>query len=258
MIDSHCHLDFKQYEGKREEVVAQAIGSGVHTIVNIGTDLKSSVFSVDLAQKYGSVRAAVGVHPHDASTVNRELLDRLRDLAADHNVVAIGEIGLDFYRDRSPRDAQRRAFQEQLELAVELKRPVIIHTREAFDETVEIIKNYASKLKGGVFHCFPGDVQQAQLVIDLGFMVSFGGVITFPKAIMADVAARVPIESVILETDSPFLTPVPYRGKTNYPAYVRFVYEKFAQLRNMSVEQAEKQIDRNCQKLFGLVETFGD
>ncbi len=258
MIDSHCHLDFKQFDGKRSEVIEEALTVGIGTIINIGTDLKSSKFSVELAHKHNSVHAAVGVHPHDASTVNDDLLTEIRELAGDSKVIAIGEIGLDYYRNRSPRDIQRSAFRAQLELAVECDLPIVIHTRESFDDTLDIVREFTSSLKGGVFHCFPGDSEQARMVIDLGFNVSFGGVITFPKAGMAQVASELPLKSIILETDAPFLTPVPHRGETNYPAYVRYVYQKLAELRNLSVEEVEKQVDRNCQKLFGLVETFGD
>ena len=173
-------------------------------------------------------------------------------------MVAIGEIGLDFYRDLSPRDTQKKVFRKLLELAVDLKMPIVIHTRDSFRETREIVKEYASSLVGGVFHCFPGSTNEAKEVIDMGFVISVGGVITFKNASMAKTAAETPLDKIMLETDAPFLAPMPYRGKTNQPAYVRFVRDKLAELKGTSPLDVEKTTDRTTQKLFGLVETFGD
>lgn len=257
MIDSHCHLDFKQYDGLRDEVVREANDVGVHTIVNIGVDLPTSKASIELAERYECVYATVGVHPHDAKTLDAQTLTELRRLAAHKKVVAIGEIGLDFYRDLSPRDIQAKAFREQLELAVELKLPIVIHTRNSFDETMRIVDDHAVDLRGGVFHCFPGDVRSARRLFDLGFLVGLGGVTTFPKSRMAEVAAQVPLDKIILETDAPFIAPVPLRGKTNRPAYVRYVRDKIAELRGITPEEVETTTDRTCRKFYGLAETFG-
>lgn len=257
MIDSHCHLDFKDFNGHREEAIENALDSGVHTIINISCDPESARRTVELADKYDCIYGAVGVHPHDAAKYNDEVERLLRDLSGHEKVKAIGEIGLDFYRDLSPRDVQRRVFRKQLELAVELKLPVVIHTRESFRDTLDIVREYIPDLKGGVFHCFQGTVAEANEVIDLGFHVSVGGIITFPKAKMARVAAEVPLDKIMLETDAPYLTPVPYRGKRNQPAYVKYVAEKMADLRQMPYSEIEKITDRTTQKFFGLVETFG-
>ncbi len=257
MIDTHCHLDFDVYNNRRDEIVAEANAAGVHTIINIGVDRDSSVHSVKLAETYNCVYAAVGVHPHDAKTLNGEAAREIRELAQRKRVVAIGEIGLDFYRDLSPRDIQRKAFRCQLELAVELSLPTVIHTRQSFRETVDMVREHASDLAGSVFHCFPGSVEDAYEVIALGFVISVGGVITFKDAKMARVAAEVPLDKIILETDAPYLAPAPYRGKENRPAYVKFVYEKLAELRGIGVKDVEKTVDRTAQKLFGLAETFG-
>ncbi|MEW5995322.1 MAG: TatD family hydrolase [Candidatus Zixiibacteriota bacterium] len=258
MIDTHCHLDFKNYNGRREQLIAEAQAAGVHTIINIGVDPESSKRSVELAQTHDSVYATVGIHPHDAKKLGVSTLEELRRLAQRPKVVAIGEIGLDFYRTLSPRDVQRRAFRKQLELAIELRLPVVIHTRESLRETIDTVKEYAGRLAGGVFHCFPGDSGDASEVFPLGFVISVGGVITFKGSRMSQVAAEVPLEKLILETDSPYLTPVPYRGKENQPAYVRFVYKKLAELRRAPVAEVEKTVDRTAQKVFHLVETFGD
>ncbi len=203
------------------------------------------------------VYATVGIHPHDATECDQAALDRLRFLAKQTKVVAIGEIGLDYYRDMSPRPVQKQAFAQQLDLAVELNMPVVIHTREAFDDTLEIIRPYAKKLPGGVFHCFPGTAEDAAKVFDIGFIISVGGVITFPKSSMAQMVTQVPLDRVILETDSPYLTPVPHRGKTNTPAYVSYVAEMLASLRGISRSEVIKVTDRTCRKLYRLEETFG-
>jgi TatD DNase family protein len=258
MIDSHCHIDFEAFDKNRDEVIADAAKAGVHTLINIGADLLSSQRSAELAKTHDNIFAAVGVHPHDARSADQACLDQIRRLAGGTRVVAIGEIGLDYYRDLSPREVQRQAFDQQLQLAVQLKLPIVIHTREAFEETFEIVKQYAFDLPGGVFHCFPGNTSEAERVIELGFVLGIGGVVTYKNSSMATVAAQVPLDKIILETDAPYLTPVPHRGKTNYPAYVRLVCDKVAELRGISAAEVEKITDRTVQKLLGLVEVFGD
>lgn len=257
MIDSHCHLDFRQFNGIRDEVVREAIAAGVHTIVNIGTDLETSRKSIELAERYDSVYATVGVHPHDAKTLSNDTLRELTQLTQHPKVVAVGEIGLDYYRNLSPRDIQKNAFEQQLELAVDKSMPIVIHTRESFEDTYNIVKRYAFDLPGGVFHCFPGTADDARRVFDLGFLVSVGGVITFKNSGMSRMVAEVPLESVLLETDAPFLTPEPHRGKTNRPAYVRHVCDKLAELHDTTSSEVESITDRTCRKFYRLVDTFG-
>lgn len=257
MIDSHCHIDFKDFNANRAEIISAAVEAGVHTLINIGADLITSQRSVQLAREHEMIYAAVGVHPHDAKTLDNACLEQIRQLAGDEKVVAIGEIGLDYYRDLSPRNVQKKAFHKQMQLAVELNLPVVIHTREAFEDTFLIVSEYSDMLPGGVFHCFPGDVDDAYRVIDLGFVLGIGGYVTYKNKPMAHVAAEVPLDKIILETDAPYLAPVPYRGKTNQPAYVRFVCDKVAELRGVSSQEIEKITDRTCQKQFRLVETFG-
>ncbi len=258
MIDSHCHLYFDKFDKIRDELVNESRAAGVHTIVNIGIDIKSSLQAISLTEQYDGLYATAGIHPHDAQNVDRDYISKLKDICSHKKVVALGEIGLDFYRDISPRNAQEKVFKEQLKLASDLNMPIVLHTRESFDKTFEIIKEYASSLNGGIFHCFPGDIKQAMAVIELGFHISVGGVITFNNSSMADVAGEVPLKWLLLETDAPFLTPVPFRGKMNKSEYVKFVYEKLAELRNESFTEIEKQIDRNGQKLFKLVDVFGE
>jgi len=261
MIDSHCHLYFDSFDNNRKGLIAAAADSGVHTIINIGVDLASSHKALELAQDHDGLFATVGVHPHDARTMTDEVYGKLSALADHSKVVAIGEIGLDYYRDLSPRPLQKKVLARQLELAVEKKLPVVIHTRESFEDSMEIISDYAADLPGGVFHCFPGNVDDAYRVFELGFIISVGGIITFGKnknTVMADVAAEVELDKLILETDAPFLAPAPYRGKQNQPEYVKYVYRKLAELKEIELDQVEKTVDRTCQKLFGLVELFGD
>jgi len=257
MIDSHCHLDFPDFDMDRDEVVRAAREAGVHTIVNIGVDLRTSQRSLELAEQYGCVYATVGVHPHDARSLDNATLDMFREMARRPKVVAVGEIGLDFYRDLSPRDVQRRAFRRQLDLAVELRKPIVIHTREAFRETVDIVKEYSGRLAGGVFHCFPGDVDEAHEVIGLGFVIGVGGVSTYRNSRLAAVAAAVPLDRIMLETDAPYLTPAPNRGKRNEPACVALVCRRVAELRGVTPAEVERATDLATRKLFGLVEMFG-
>jgi len=256
MIDSHCHLYIDASPQKQDEIVKSAVESGVDTIICIGIDAKSSRQSVELADKYQSVYATVGLHPHDAKKYNDTLIMELQRLAGHKKVVAIGECGLDYYRNLSPKDMQIKAFQAQLELAAEINKPVVIHTRESLEDAIATVSDFKSKLVGGVFHCFPGNAADAERIFDLGFHVSFGGVITFKNSEMSKVAGFVDLDRVILETDAPYLTPEPFRGKPNCPAYVRYVYEKLAELRAVSFQKIERTIDRNCRKLFRLVETF--
>ena len=258
MIDSHCHLNYIDKCGTPEELVRQAYDSGVFKIINIGADLKSSYESVALAEKFENIYATVGIHPHDARIVNSKVLRDIKELAQKPKVVAIGEIGLDYYRDLSPRPVQRKEFINQLKLAVELNKPVVVHSRDSLNDTLEILSDFTSSLKGGVLHCFQGDPDDAYRVIDMGFIVSVGGMVTFKNAQMADVAKEIPLDKIILETDAPYLTPVPLRGKTNRPEYVKFVYEKVAELKQIQLSEVVKIVDRTCNKFYGLLETFGD
>jgi len=257
MIDSHCHLDFKDFDHNRIDIIETAVSAGIHTLINIGADLESSKRTAKLTEEHDCIYGTVGIHPHDAKTYNKNVENEIYRLLKKKRIIGIGEIGLDFYRDLSPRDIQKDVFRKQLEIAVEKNLPVVIHTRDSFEESVEIIKDYASDLPGGVFHCFPSTVDDAYKVINLGFHVGIGGIVTFPKAKMSEVAEAIPLEHILIETDCPYLAPVPFRGKQNQPAYVKYVAEKIAELKNINVAEVEKITDRNCQKLFRLVETFG-
>lgn len=253
LIDTHTHLDFPQFDGDRERVIERAAAAGVKAIVDIGTDLASSQAAVALAEAYPQIYAAVGVHPHDAKTVTGKLLEELRALALHSKVVAIGEIGLDFYRDLSPRDKQRQAFQQQLALASEIGKPVIIHDRDAHTEVMAILHRWAEggNQPSGVLHCFSGDLAMAQEAIELGFYISIAGPVTFKNARrLRELVRQLPLEKLLVETDCPYLTPRPHRGKRNEPAYVKLVAQEVARIKGMSLEEIAHNTSNNAQALF--------
>jgi TatD DNase family protein len=255
LIDTHTHLDFPQFDGDRERVIERAATAGVEAIVNAGAGLASSQAAVALAEAHPQIYAAVGVHPHDAKTVTGKTLEELRVLALHPKVVAIGEIGLDFYRDLSPRDQQRQAFQQQLALASELQKPVIIHDREAHKEIMTTLRQWAkgSPEPAGVLHCFSGDLAMAQEAIELGFYISIAGPVTFRNARrLRELVRQLPLTKLLIETDCPYLTPHPHRGKRNEPAYVKLVAQEIARARETSVEEVARITSDNAQALFAL------
>jgi len=252
LIDSHAHLDFSQFDDDREAVVQRARAAGLSAIINVGTDLDSSERSVELAARYPMVSASVGIHPHDARTLSPDALKRLAGLAAGEKVVAIGEIGLDFYRDLSPRDLQQDAFRRQIRLAVELDMPLIIHDRDAHEETLRILRDEEAHRVGGVLHCFSGDLDMAWEGIAMGFTIAFGGSITYGGKKKQEIAHRLPLDRILIETDCPFLTPVPHRGRRNEPAYVRHVADRLARLREVEFEEVAQVTSENARRLFGL------
>jgi len=258
LIDSHCHLDFPDFDPDREEVLARARAAGVDTLINPGADLPSSQRAVALAEKQPGVYAAVGIHPHDASSLDERGLARLRRLAAHPKVVAIGEIGLDYYRDLSPRDQQRTAFNAQLELAAELNLPVIVHQREAAEDVLAILRAWAGRLTaGGVLHAFSAShFAMAREALSMGFYIGIGGPITFANAgRLRETVPKLPLERLLLETDAPYLTPHPYRGQRNEPAYLTLVARRLAELHSVPVETLADQVSDNTRRLFRLPET---
>lgn len=256
MIDTHCHIDFPDFDHDRDEVIVQAVEFGVDRLIDIGADIKSSRRAFALANSYENIFCTVGVHPHDSKTLNSKFITEMETMAAHPKVVGIGEIGLDYYRDLSPRDVQKKAFITQLDLAVSLDLPVVIHVREAMNDALKIVANYAGRLSG-VFHCFPGTVEEAKKVADLGFHISVNGVMTYKNSKMQDLGREANLNMMLIETDCPYLTPIPHRGKRNVPAYTRLVATKLAELRGMSLAEIDKITTRNAEKLFRLVEMFG-
>jgi TatD DNase family protein len=258
LVDTHAHLDFHQFDADRQAVIERAEAAGVAVIVNVGTDLVSSGRAVSLAEQNEGIFAAVGIHPHDAKRLNGSALAELRNLARYPRVVAVGEIGLDFYRNLSPQDVQRRAFQAQLAWAAKLGKPVIIHDREAHDEVMELLADWAAGLGGsplagrlGVLHTFSGDLSMAERAIDLGFFISVSGPVTYKNAHrLSEIVRSLPLDRLLVETDCPYLTPHPHRGKRNEPAHVGLVAEKVAALRGMAFDELAEATTANAQRLF--------
>ena len=252
LVDSHAHVQVHQFAHDREAVIAAAFAAGVGQIVVPGVDLESSREAVALASAYlGRLVAGVGTHPHDATTLTEEALAAQRALAGSPGVVAIGEIGLDYYRNLSPREVQQEALARQLHLARELDLPVILHSRDSHDDLVALVRSAPGSR--GVFHCFIGDKAMARDALDLGFYLSFAGPVTFPRNVeLAEVAAWAPADRILVETDSPYLTPPPFRGKRNEPRHVVLVARRLAELRGVPVEEIAARTTANAAALFGL------
>lgn len=251
-FDSHAHLDDEKFADDRAEVIARAKENGVTHIVNIGADMESSARSIELTQQYDMIYAAVGVHPHDAKKVIASDYDQLAQWTKLDKVVAIGEIGLDYYYDLSPRELQREVFIRQLDVARQMHMPIVIHDRDAHGETMEILKREGKGLIG-VVHCFAGSMEMAVELIKMGWYIGCDGPVTFKNAAkLPQIMQKIPLERLLIETDSPYLTPVPYRGKRNEPAYVRLVAEHIAGLRGISIEEIAKVTTQNVCDLFKI------
>jgi TatD DNase family protein len=256
LVDSHCHLDNHQFDDDREAVIERASAAGVDRMMAIGTgegppDLE---VAIRLADRHAALYATVGVHPHDANKADGQTYRRLEEVLRHSRVLALGEIGLDYHYDFSPRPVQRDVFIEQMRLASDAGKPIVIHTREAWDETLALIEQHWSPTAlPGVMHCFSGGPAEAERCVGLGFYLSFGGIVTFPKALEVQEAARtVPIDRLLVETDAPYLAPVPKRGKRNEPAFVLETARKVATLRGTSLEDIALQTTRNFDLLFKL------
>ena len=253
LVDTHAHLIDKAFEPDRQGVVERAIEEGVHYIISMGTCLESSRRTVDLAASYAGVYAAVGVHPSDVNGVNERTIKDIARLTAEPKVVAVGEIGLDYYREGAPRKSQRRWFREQIRLAVDVGKPIIVHCRDSADDIYEILEEEKAWRAGGVIHCFTGDDEQARKFLGIDFHLGAGGAITFSRSEeLREVFERVPVERVLLETDSPYLAPPPHRGKRNEPAYVARVAETLAELHGMTTEEVTRLTTENVRRLFGV------
>ena len=253
LVDSHAHLDGRQFTHDLDETIARATTNGISHILTIGCDLESSKDSIAVAEKYDNIFAAVGVHPHDATEINGDTLEKLRSMLTHPKVVALGEIGLDYYRDRSPREIQRSAFRQQIRLAKDMGKPIIVHDREAHSEVIQILKEENGAQVGGVLHCFSGDLKMAKQCLELGFYLSFTGTITYPKNdTIREIIKEIPIDRMLIETDCPYLSPQKFRGKRNEPAYVRYTAEKLAEIKGLSIEDVARITSRNCHDLFGF------
>jgi TatD DNase family protein len=253
LIDTHAHLDFPEFAEDLEAVLERAKKAGVEEVVTIGISLASSEKATELADRYPEIYATVGIHPHDALSLSEQHLAALETLARKRRVVAIGEVGLDYYRDRRPRAVQRECLRQQLEVACKTRLPVVFHIREAHTDFFTIVTDYVALLEGVVLHCFSGDWAVAKRCLDMGFYLSIPGTVTFPKAEkQQEVVRRAPLDRLLLETDAPYLAPVPYRGKVNEPAFTRYTAEKVAALRGCSLEEVARQTTANAHAVFRI------
>lgn len=252
-VDTHAHLFYPNFNGEIGDVLERAKNSGIDYIIVPGTDLASSVQAVELAEKYDFIYAAVGIHPHDTKEWTDSLLDNLEELAKNKKVVAIGEIGLDYYYDFSPKEKQIDALDSQIILALKLNLPVILHNREADTDIMNILRSYKNTDLKAQLHCFSGSLADARELIAMNHFLSFTGNITFQKAdSLRNVLQNIQVENLLLETDSPFMTPVPHRGKRNEPSYINLIAEKIAQLQNITVDNVAQATSFNAFRLFGI------
>ncbi|WP_300410044.1 TatD family hydrolase [Lagierella sp.] len=252
IIDSHAHLDDEKFNEDRDELLEELKKKNIAYVINPSSDMASSERVVKLSQKYPNIFAAIGIHPHDAETYKEGDLDKLKELSKSEKVVAIGEIGLDYYYDNSPREIQKKIFKKQLMLASELDLPVIIHTREAMGDTFEILNEFKDKVKG-VMHCYTGSIEMAERFMDLGFYISIAGPVTFKNAVnVRQMAKEIPLDRLLIETDSPYLSPEPKRGKRNDPTNVIHVAEKLAVLKGVFLDDIIENSRKNTMELFSL------
>jgi TatD DNase family protein len=251
-VDSHAHLQWRSFDNDMKAVLGRAKEKRVTRIVNIGFDLAGCLKGVKLAEEHAGLYATVGIHPHDANTLNKKVVDKLRELAGNPKVVAVGEIGLDYYRNLSPMEVQRQAFEAQLALAEELGLPVVVHDRDAHDDILQTLSRFKGKIKG-VMHCFSGSKEMAQQCIELGFKIGFNGTVTYPKnRELREIAKWIDLENMLLETDCPFLAPQEVRGKRNEPSFLPMIAQEIANLRSISVDDLAEATTRNAEKALKL------
>jgi TatD DNase family protein len=253
-VETHSHLDFDEFDADREEVIKRALDAGVRILINVGASLDSSKRAVELAHKYPCIFAAVSVHPHDSHTVDDKVLAEIDELASDLRVVAIGETGLDFYRNLSPQEVQKRVFLDFIAIAKKHNKPLIVHSRDSTSEAISVIAE-TKPTAGGVFHCYSSSVENAKRIFQLGFLVSVAGNITFSNAEkLRSKIAQLPIENLMLETDSPYLAPQQYRGKRCEPAYIPLVASEVARLHALSIETVAEITTKNAKRVFRISE----
>ncbi|TXC84993.1 YchF/TatD family DNA exonuclease [Metabacillus litoralis] len=253
LFDTHAHLNAIQYEEDLEEVIQRALSENVTHIVVVGFDRQTITRAMELTNNYDMIYAAVGWHPVDAIDMTDEDLAWIKELSAHPKVVAIGEMGLDYHWDKSPKDVQKDVFRKQIKLAKEVNLPIIIHNRDATEDVVSILQEENASEVGGIMHCFTGSAEVAKQCLDMNFYISFGGPVTFKNAKKPkEVAKEIPMDRLLIETDCPYLTPHPFRGKRNEPSYVKYVAEQIAELREMNYEEFAQKTSDNARKVFGI------
>ena len=253
LIDSHAHLDDDSFDNDREDVIARAFASDIGAIISIGSNIPSSQKTIELAERHKNVYASVGLHPHEAKKWGDGFYTELKDLAREKKVVAVGETGLDYHYDNSPREIQGEVFRQEIRLALEVGRPLVIHSREADEDTAKILSEERAEEVGGVMHCYSSGRELALKSMDMGFYISLSGIVTFPKAVeLQELVVELPLDRILLETDSPYLSPIPYRGKRNEPANVGHTAQKVAQLKGLTLDEIVEVTRQNTKRLFGI------
>ena len=253
LFDTHAHFNDAQFDEDREEAIKRARANGVEYIITVSSDVASSIENINLTQNYDFFYAAIGVHPHEVTDLNDNIISALTDFATYPKVVAIGEIGLDYFYDNSPRDLQKIWFAKQISLAKDSRLPIIVHDRDAHEDTMSILKSENAKDVGGVLHCYSGSVEMAREVMNQNFLISIAGPVTFKNAKrLLDVIRYVPDDMLLIETDSPYLAPEPFRGKRNESAHVRLIAEKIADIKDKPIEYIEQITTSNAKRLFGI------
>jgi TatD DNase family protein len=253
LIDSHAHLEMPDFKKDLEEVVQRAKESGVEYIFTVGTEKNDWKRALEIAGSHPSIYAILGVHPHHAKEIDDQTYPMLKEFCRNGKVKAYGEIGLDFFRNLSPREIQLKRFREQIGLAKELRLPIVVHDREAHQETLRILKSEKAEECAGIIHCFSGDYEMARVCMDMGFYISLPGTITFKNAEgFREIVKRIPLESLLIETDAPFLTPEPFRGKRNEPGYVRYTARKLAEIKGVSFEKVAEVTTENARRVYRL------
>ncbi|HLR15295.1 MAG TPA: TatD family hydrolase [Bacillota bacterium] len=253
MFDTHVHLNARQFADDREEVIQRAFDTGVHYMTVVGFDDETIPLAIELAEEYETIYAAVGWHPVDAIDFTQEKYDWLKQLSAHPKVVALGEMGLDYHWDTSPKDVQKNVFTQQIALAKDVQMPIIIHNREATEDVIQILQEENAQEVGGIMHCYNDSVDYVDTCLDMNFYISLGGPVTFKNApLPKEVATYVPLDRLLIETDAPFLAPHPNRGKRNEPAFVSYVAEQIAHLRQMSVEEVIQVTTKNAKRVFNI------
>jgi TatD DNase family protein len=253
LFDSHVHLNARDFFEDRDETIKRALAAGVKYMVVVGFDRETIPLAIEIAEQHKTIYAAVGWHPVDAIDMTDRELEWIEELSAHPKVVAIGEMGLDYHWDKSPKDVQIEVFRKQIRLAKKLNMPIIIHNREATEDIIEVLKEEDAASVGGIMHCYNDSADYVQTCLDMNFYISLGGPVTFKNATLPkEVAVQVPLDRLLIETDAPFLAPHPYRGKRNEPAYVKLVAKKIAELRGMTLEEISEATTRNAISLFRL------
>jgi TatD DNase family protein len=256
LIDSHAHLEMPEFKKDLEAVIQRAKESGVEYIFTVGTEKRDWKRALEIANSHPSIYAILGVHPHNAKEIDDQTYPMLKELCRNEKVKAFGEIGLDFFRNLSPRDIQLKRFQEQIGLAKELRLPIVVHDREAHQETMEILKSEKAEECSGIIHCFSGNYEMAKVCIEMGFYISIPGSITFKNTEgFREIVKKIPLESLLVETDAPFLTPEPFRGKRNEPSYIQYTAQKVAEIKKVSLEKLAEVTTTNALRVYKLLET---